>query len=219
MWLYNLIIGTGLLITLYFSNNNQNSILPVFLFPVFLFLTWIFTINSYQESVKSQSMQMYHLIPISGNTKFISKQLITLIAYPLILTLITALIIGIVRILIDAPDAANLIDHPSKASVKNSMTGLNLILFWIFGHALSTFFAIIFRKNKILYALLVYFGFQFSLSIIMIIYVKTLNLKNGDKVPGFLDKLNLGDWIGAVFIIGSAVLYSISYNKFFRRQL
>lgn len=199
--------------------NAHNSIYPIFIFPIFLMITCINTINSYQESTKNQSMQMYHLVPISRNTKFISKQFITLFAYPLALTLLTELFIGIIRIFVNTPDVFQKNDLFSPISNQSNLTGFNFLLIWIFGQAVSTLFAIIFKKNKILYAFLVFFGFQFFMSMAMAIYVSTLNLRNGDKVPGFFENLDKGDWIGIVFLFVSIALYGISYHLFFRRQL
>lgn len=219
MWIFNLIIGVGLFTALYLNVKKHDSNFPIFIFPIFLLLTWVFTINSYQESTKSQSMQMYHLIPVSRNTKFFSKQLITLFAYPLVLIVLTALFIGIIRIFVNTPDVFNKYDLSLNVPNKTNMTGLNYLLVWIFGHAVSTLFAVIFKKNKILYAFLFLLGFQFIMSIAMAIYVSTLNLKNGDKFPGFFTNLEKGDWMVVVFIFVPVILYLISYRLFFRRQL
>lgn len=219
MWIFNLIIGVGLLTTLYFMGNRHNSIFPIFIFPIFLMITCVNTINSYQESTKSQSMQMYHLIPVSRNTKFFSKQLITLFAYPLILALLAELFIEIIRIFVNTPEVYYKYDLPSHLSNQSNMTALNFLLTWIFAHAVSTLFAVIFKKNKILYAFLALFGFQFILSITMAIYISTLNLRNGDRVPGIFANLDKGDWMGIVFLFVSVALYGISYHLFFRRQL
>lgn len=219
MWLYNLIIGVGLLTTFYFSGTTHGSAYPIFIFPIFLLLTWVFTINSYQESTKSQSMQMYHLVPISRNTKFISKQCITLLAYPLALSLLTAFLIGIIRIFVNNPDVFHNYSTSSNVSNHTSITGFNLLLIWIFGHSVSTFFAIIFKKNKIVYAFLISLGLQFVSSIAMAIYISILNLKNGDRVPTIFTNNNIGDYFVVVALLLSLVLYGISYHLFFRRQL
>ena len=212
LWILNLIIGVGLITTYYFLGNNHNSIVPIFTFPVFMFLTWIFTINSYNESIKSQSMQMYHLIPVSRNSKFISKQFVTLIAFPLLLVLLTALFVGIMKVFVTT---STLIQE----SGSHNLQGRYFPIIFIFGHSISTFFAIIFKKNKILYAIIVYFGIQFIMSIIIagifLLFFKNLSF----KISNYFIGQDTGTWIVFVSLLLSAVLYGFSYRLFFRRQL
>ncbi len=213
MWFYNLIIGVGLITSIYFLRASNGPFLQVLIFPIFFLLTWIFTINSYQESTKKQSMQMYHLIPVSKNIKFLSKQLITLLAFPLIIMVISAVFIELFRIFIEVPDFFSETSNSSPKSLK-----INLLPTWIFGQSVATFFAIIFRKNKILYTILVYFGFQFIMSILMVIIFSGGKNPN-DFFSGNLDGQNIGRIVSAVLLILSVVLYTISYRLFFRRQL
>ncbi len=213
MWLYNLIICVGLITFIYFLDTSKGSFLQALAFPIFFLLTWVFTINSYQESTKKQSMQMYHLIPVSKNIKFLSKQLITLLAFPLIVMLIIAVSILLFLYFIDVPDFFSRLGNSFPESLK-----INILLTWIFGHSVATFFAIIFRKNKILYAILVYFGFQFITSIFMILIFSGGRNPN-DVLSGSFDVQNIGQIVSVVLLILSVVLYAISYRLFFRRQL
>lgn len=224
MWLFNLIIGVGLITTIYFKGNTHNSslqlfIYPVVIYPLFLMLTWVFTINSYQESTKNQSMQMYHLIPIGRNTKFFSKQFITLIAYPLTLVIMTSIFIGIIRIFVNAPNVLSNSSMISHESYISKMTGQYFFAFWILGHSVSTFFAIIFKKNKVLYSLLIYFVLKFVLAILMMFFMfvfKSLDFQNT-----FLHSQNNHlEIIGVIGMIAlTALFYGLSYRLFFRRQL
>jgi hypothetical protein len=215
-WLFNLIIGVGLLTTLYFQVDTH--VFLMFMFPILGLLTWVFTINSYQESTKNQSMQMYHLIPVSRNSKFFSKQFFTLFAYPLVLIVTTAIFIWVIRIFVNTPDIFK--ESYSTPNVPNSvnLTVKYVLPLWIFGHSISTFFAIIFKKNKILYAILVHFCFQFLLSIFLIAFF------TGGKNPGTFFSQNIAGqnmeaWIAAGALLVSAIFYGISYHLFFRRQL
>ena len=212
LWILNLIIGVGLITTYYFLGNNHNSIVPIFTFPVFMFLTWIFTINSYNESIKSQSMQMYHLIPVSRNSKFISKQFITLLAYPLLLVLLTALFVGIMKVFATTSELF-------QESGSNNLQTRYFPIIFIFGHSISTFFAIIFKKNKILYAALVYFGLQSIMSIILLIILSVFYKNHSFNLFNNFTGQDFGTWIVFVSLLLSAVLYGFSYRLFFRRQL
>lgn len=211
MWIFNLIIGVGLLTTVYFQGKQHIPASLIFVFPIFGLLTWVFTINCYQESTKNQSMLMYHLIPASRNTKFFSKQLFTLIAYPLMLIATTAIFIGIIKFFINAPELL----HKSESNFPPSHY---LFAMWFFGQSVSTFFAIIFKKNKILYAILVHFGMQFPLSIFFMVFF------TGGKNPVTLLSQNIagqnmGTWIVAGSLLIAFIIYGISYHLFFRRQL
>lgn len=211
MWLFNLIIGAALLTTLYFQVDSRIPF-PMFIFPIFGFLICLFTLNSYQESTKSQSMQMYHLIPVSRNTKFFSKQFITLIAYPLALIVTTTIFIGVIRIFVTVPDMFRAIHSTPDIPDSVNITGKNLLVIWLLGHSVSTFFAILFKKNKILYSFLVYFCFQFIMSIFLIVFF------TGGKSPGIVFSQNRS-WIEAGTLPAAAIFYGLSYHLFFRRQL
>jgi len=219
-WLFNMVIGIGILTTMYFQGDMHNSIRDIFMFiyPMFLILTWIFTINSYQESIKNQPMQMYHLIPVPRNTKFFSKQFITLIAYPFVLIAATAIFIGIIRIFINAPYAFQELNIASHASITNEPSSMVLLVIWICGHSISTFFAIIFKNRKNLYALLFVIGFQFILGIAGAIFISNLNFKNATDLPALINQ-NVEVWLVSILLIISIIFYTISYRLFFRRQL
>jgi hypothetical protein len=217
MWMFNLVIGVVLLTALYFMGNTHNSVYPIFIFPFFLFLTWVFTIYSYQESEKNQSMQMYHLVPVSRNTKFISKQFITLFAYPLALALLTTLFIGMFSIFVTMPDIFSESRSTSHGPNFINLTSLNLLIVWIFGHSISTFFAIFFKKNKIWYSILAYLGFRFVAGLILLTTFAIVGIKNtSTKIFSFTSNPT-GYSIGLLIL--SVIFYCISYHLFFRRQL
>jgi len=213
MWGFYLIIGIGLLSLLYyFKEASHTPVLPAFVFPIFTLLTWIFTINSYQESTKNQSMQMYHLIPVSKNTKFFSKQFITLVAFPLAFALVAAICIQTIKFFTnDAPE------YYGPRSINH--TEQNIMIIWLLGHSVSTFFAILFKKNKVLYAILVYFCFQIALSIFFTIIFFGLVKNNDLQFSSGLAGQHLQTWgiVGALSL--TAIFYGMSYHLFNRRQL
>jgi hypothetical protein len=179
--------------------------------PLFILLTWIFTINSYQESTKNQSLQLFHLIPIAGNTKFFSKQLITLIAFPMALFILTAIFIGIIRLFVDDQevfDTSNSFYSQRKYSP----------IFWFFGQSICTFFAIIFKKNKMWYSIISYFGFRFALGLVLSVFM-LFGIENISTSLFFLTSHLSENWILYGFPIFTLIFYFISYHLFFRRQL
>jgi hypothetical protein len=214
MWIYNLVIATALLTMLYFSIQGiqQHPIVSGVLFPILILLTCIFTINSYQESTKSQTMQMYHLLPVSRNIKFFSKQFITLIAFPLSLFILTVASIGIIRIFVSSPEV--LVESGS-----NDKSLIYLLIFWIVAQSISTFFAVSFKKNKILYSILVYFCFKFLMFLIMILIFQGYFKTSGFLFLQSFDYQYQKVWLMMGLLFLSAVFYSISYRLFFRRQL
>ena len=216
MWLFYIVSFVALFSFLSY----HSGIIPFFdekCLPIITLITFVFTINSYQESVRQQTMQMYHLIPVSKNIKFFSKQFITLIAFPLILYFFALICTSVLTFTTDLP--------PSTGSFRISVAGqlstssLSLFIMFILSHSICTFFAIIFKKNKVLYAILVYFGFKFSLGIILLAAFWLMGIKNTSVGLFSITPYPSGDWVP----IGSGLLlivfYGLSYHLFLRRQL
>jgi hypothetical protein len=93
-------------------------------------------------------------------------------------------------------------------------------ILWIFGHSVCTFFAIVFEKHKIRYALLTYFGFHIVLGLVIwIIAFFISGLKNNPLrvFPDIVSSSSILTIIG--FLIFAVVFYALSYHLFFRRQL
>jgi len=203
-WIFYFLVSFALPLLLKGTN-------PYTFLPFYIFIGFVFTINSYKESITKQSMQMYHLLPISGNLKFLSKQFITLFAFPITL-LFFILIYTIITNKWDTnapPVLLSNVSHPT----------LLLIIVWIFGHSVCTFFAIIFEKNKVLYALLAYFGFRLLMSVLALTIFSIFGI---DPAANFFKNLAKHDidFVGVTgLLFVSAVFYSISYRLFFRRQL
>jgi len=203
-WIFYFLISIALPILL-------KGINPYIFLPFYIFIGFVFTINSYKESITKQSMQMYHLLPISGNLKFLSKQFITFIAFPITL-LFLVLIYTILTKTWDTNAPYVFISNVSHPT-------LLLAIIWIFGHSVCTFFAIIFKKNKILYALLAYFGFRLLMSVLALIIFSIFGIDPAANFFKNLAKQDI-DFVGVTGLLFlSAVSYSISYRLFFRRQL
>jgi len=213
MWVFNLLVSISLILmfVLWISNNsNPQGIKDIYLI-LFVLVTWLFTLNSYQESTRSQTMQMYHLIPVSRNVKFWSKQFITFLVFPIILISATFIFVSVVTFLKE-------MDQPFEIWPDSQKAILWLII-WILGHSISTFFAIIFKKNKVLYSILTYFVVKFASAIVMIVFIfvfKSMDFQNSFQNS----QNNLFEIIGLMgAVILSTIFYGISYHLFFRRQL
>ena len=203
-WIFYFLISIALPILL-------KGINPYIFLPFYIFIGFVFTINSYKESITKQSMQMYHLLPISGNLKFLSKQFITFFAFPITLLFLVL----IYTILTKAWDT----NAPYVFISDVSHPTLLLGIIWIFGHSVCTFFAIAFKKNKILYAFLAYFGFRLLMSVLALTIFSIFGIDPGANFFKNLAKHDI-DFVGVTALLFfSAVFYSISYRLFFRRQL
>lgn len=212
IWIIDLLISTTLLTFIYVQMNDYFPIVSKVLFPVFAILSIIFTINAYQESTKSQSMQMYHLIPVSRNMKFLSKQLITFATFPIILITLTF----IITLLLNTFGQHSVV-YTGLESSEHSF--FFLLKVWLLFHSIATFFALVFKKNKILYSILATIGFKIVLGILLFSFFWLFNI--GD-ITRSMDELSISQIgkipeIGTLFIV--AFLYGISYHLFFRRQL
>jgi hypothetical protein len=92
-------------------------------------------------------------------------------------------------------------------------------ILFIWAHSFATFFAIVFKKRKLLYVFGTQAGMLIGLLIITIIYKEILAISpNGDFRVGFTGD-QIKDLPIAVGLIIPLVLYVISYRLFFGRQL
>lgn len=213
MWIFNLLISLSLILmfVLTISNSSDPKGIKDIYLILFALVTWLFTLNSYQESTKSQTMQMYHLIPISRNVKFLSKQFITFFAFPVTLISATFIFVSVVTFLKETDQPFEIWPSLQKA--------INWLIIWIIGHSISTFFAIIFKKNKVLYSMLTYFVLKFGIATLMFIFM--FALKSFDfQTPFRYSQNNYLEIIGVIGILTlTTIFYGLSYHLFFRRQL
>ena len=183
--------------------------------PLIALFTFVFTIYSYQESVRPQTMQMYHLIPVSRNIKFFSKQFITLIGFPLILCLLILISTSVLAFVTDQPPGLGRV----RISIANQLSILSQIILLIVGHSVSTFFAIFFKKNKIRYAILSYIGLRIGLGGILLVIFYLTGIKDTSINLFSLTSYPPCDFNVIGLIILSVVFYVFSYHRFLRRQL
>ncbi|WP_321286664.1 hypothetical protein [uncultured Sunxiuqinia sp.] len=178
--------------------------------PLIIFFSSFITLHSYSESTTRQSMELYHLLPVSRNTKFFSKQLITFIAFPLLLVLLYLLISTVLTTAV--------FGEFQRPMLSPNIKPAKIAMLSIWSHAFATLFAIIFKKRKLLYAIAAYFIFQFSLVIGFIIW-NSFSISSGSKVkvPSLAFTSTFTNTVFAIAIAG--ILYIVSYRLFFRRQL
>lgn len=178
--------------------------------PLLILFSSLITLYSYSESTNRQSMIMYHLLPVSCNAKFFSKQLITFIVVPLILVSIYLILAILVNPLVSG-------EFNQLALSPNFKPGKIALLF-LWAHSFATFFAVLFKKRKLLYAFVSYFIFQFSLIIIFVIW-KSVSGGTG-KIPSFAFTANFTSALPLfTMTLIPLGLYIMSYHLFFKRQL
>jgi len=178
-------------------------------FSSLILFTIIFTLFSYQESTRQQFMQMYHLIPISLNTKFLTKQLVTLIVYPLAIMCFFLISTITKNIIFDQHELVN-------QSSQHQSTFSTLVVIWIFGHSFCTLTAIIFQKNKILRAFQAYLLFRLIIWVVIFPINWILDIKSNPLSLISFPTTELAQ-IG-LFLI-SLFFYGLSYRLFVKRQL
>ncbi len=178
--------------------------------PLIILFSGFVTLHSYSESTSRQSMELYHLLPVSRNSKFVSKQLITFIAFPLLLVLLYLLISIVVM--------TTVLGEFQRPMFSPNIKPAKIAMLFIWSHAFATLFAIIFKKRKLLYAIAAYFILQFSLVIGFIIWNSfSISSESKVKVPSIAFTSNFTSTLLALAI--AAILYIVSYRLFFRRQL
>lgn len=211
MWIITSIVGLVFCILLYLMDTR---FLPLFFTPLLL-LPMVFTILSYQESTTSQSMSMYNLIPVSSSIKFFAKILITQVAFPVFLLILTIIAYGL-----------GAFDKPIDASGHSisfvllyiiERYGLLIpIIAWFYIQSFSTLIAIVFKKYKVLWALLVYYGQQFLL-MIPVIYL-ALKYHKITQTPG-QSSIAISIWINGLSSLLVLTIFSISYQLFLKRKV
>ncbi len=212
MWIIITSIGMVLLTLLSLTRSSINTMLS---YSLFYLLTMIFTLLGYQESTNNQSMTMYHLIPEERNIKFWSKIFITLIAFPSALYIFGSLVLSPLMSVFTRTSSPNQSSELFSVMANSSQIIILLIAFWFFSQSASTLIAIIFKKYKILYAILVYWGFQLLMTPVILIGsfipARSVSTMHQPFAPISLYIL--------LVIALTLVIYGISYRLFFRRQL
>lgn len=214
MWIIVTAIGVALLALANLANSSLFKPLSLYLL---VFITLIFTLLSYQESTNKQSMSMYHLIPVDQSVKFAVKIVITLIVFPLLFLALYELFTFLGSLLhpIDRQPGDN-------AVIWDLLLSQNLlkfyILFWLFSQSLSTLLAIVFKKFKVLYAMLVFYGLQILMApffaLVTFVFKSGPELNSPNRHPS-----NPLAWVVVLAVVVSIVLFGISYRRFIRRKL
>lgn len=216
MWIITTTIGILLLALLDLLNN---PITKPFSYSLFYLLTLIFTLLSYQESTNCQSMNMYHLIPVNQNIKYLSKIFITLIAFPVLLLLLRELIITLGISKDSASTTGDQLSEVFSILASRQINNL-LIVSWFLSQSVSTLIAIIFKKYKILYAFVFYWGLQlFMTPIIFLASFRNIIGKSSLAMTHVHNSPSPPTLIIPFGIVITLVIYGISYRLFLRRQL
>lgn len=177
--------------------------------PLIILFSTFTTLHSYSESTSRQSMELYHLLPISRNSKFFSKQLITFIFFPSLLILLYILIAAFVT---------TIFGESQRSMFSPNIEPVKIAMLFIWSHSLATLFAIVFKKQKLLYTIVAYFIFQFSVVIIILLW-KMISGEIPFKMVPFAFTSNITGKLPILNVTIAAILYIISYRLFFRRQL
>ena len=205
-----ILLGIFFTIMVWQSLNKDFSVIGGSIVPLMILFSSLITLHSYSESTTRQSMEMYHLLPVNGNTKFLSKQLITLVFFPIILLGLYLFFAIVVYPLVFGESQHSLL----SPNIEPEKIGL----FFIWAHSFATFFAILFKKRKILYAIAAFFVFQ----IIVMSFMASLTFfskTNEMRTPGFAFSDFTSTFSTIILIVIPLILYFISYRLFFRRQL
>jgi len=214
MWIITTAIGVALLAL---TNLANSSLFKPLSFYLLFFITLVITLLSYQESTNKQSMSMYHLIPVDKSVKFAVKIVISLIVFPLLFLMLYELFTFLGSLLhrFDRQSGNNTI-------IWDLLLSQNLLkvylVFWLFSQSLSTLLAIVFKKFKVLYAMLVFYGLQILIAPIFALV--TFVSKNGPELDSpNRHPSNPLTWVVILAVVASIVLYGISYRLFIRRKL
>lgn len=209
-WIFHLIFVIPFTLLIIFPLQNKHTFFNSGdIFPICIFISWLFTINSYQESTKSQMMRTYHLIPVSLNMKFFSKQLITFIVFPLLLSFLMFICVSI-------SDVFTTDNSSVRAPLQNYLSLYSLLVIWIFGHSVCTLIANIFKKkNKIRYAISVYFFYFVTIAFLKKYFEFEFSIKS------FFDFSRESFQLYHLGLLSLLILifYGLSYRLFIRRQL
>lgn len=213
IWALILLASFAILLFFFFKFHalNNSKLLAGSFIPVFIITSCIFTLYSYTESTSKQTMGIYHSLPVSGNIKFLSKQLITFVVFPIILLLLYLLFTRSVDFLI--------FDRSDRNLLSTNFKPINTFLFFLTAHSIATFFAIIFKKHKLLLTIITYFCLQFIAGLFFVIIQSVYHSSqiSGEKLSSYFDFIK--NLPGFTYILIPAVFYFFSYRLFFKRQL
>ncbi len=178
--------------------------------PLTIIFSSLITLHSYTESTSRQSMEMYHLLPVSRNKKFFTKQFITALVFPILLLVLYLIIAKIMQFFVSEKHSAALFSPYIKPH--------HIAILFITGHAFSTLFAIVFKKNKLLYATVTFLALFIVMTMLVTSYKSFFGVTPPVLklmiMPNQLNNLSM-----VVLFIFPIILYFISYRLFFRRQL
>lgn len=179
--------------------------------PTFILISCLFTLLSYPESTTKQTMAMYHLLPASGNTKFFSKQLITFWVFPILLLLLYLVFVLVVDPLV--------FDRFNRSLLSPNFHPIRTLKMYLWAHSIVTLLAIILKKRKLLYTIILLFSFQTIIGIAF--FVSQLIFTNLNiSFNGFFVPLNFMKELPEIthFLV-PILFYLVSYRLFFKRQL
>ena len=225
MWIIMTTISIVLLAILNFL---ISQVFQPVIFSFLYLISLLFTLLSYQETTNQQSLNLYHLIPVNQNIKFLSKIFITLFAFPVLVLALSYLFTFFGKM-------ANYgdISHSQTSLIWETLSSSKIInlmcVGWLFCQSGSTLVAIVFKKYKLLYAMLIYFGIQLFLSpIILIASFKPIVtnttrsaqvVQQSSSAQVMQQPSNSVIWIISLLVVVSIVLFGISYRLFIRRKL
>lgn len=205
------VLITGMIFNEYIVDRSSKIVIGGSIIPLIILFSGLLTLHSYSESTNRQSMEMYHLLPVSGNIKFFTKQFFTVLIFPLILLFLYLLVAEITQFIV-LEKYRNTLFSPN---IKPGKIAMQFILM----HAFATFLAIVFKKRKLLYTIAAFFLFQ----LIMGISIIMRHAISGNLPPKVIKTSTLSesfvDTFPLIIIAISVILYIISYRLFYRRQL
>ena len=217
MWITITTLSIFLLAILNYINS---PILKPLIFSFLFFVTLLFTLLSYQETTNRQSLNLYHLIPVNQNIKFLSKIFITMVAFPALLLALNYLFTFLGQIASHKYTSHSLSLELLASISTRSQIVIIMCFVWLFFQSGSTLVAIVFKKYKILYAMLIYWGIQLFLTpLILIVALKPFTNKTMSSAQTVSHSSNPTTWIILLLTVFALVIFSISYGLFIRRKL
>lgn len=206
-----IIIMAGMIFNKFIDDHSPKIVIGGSIIPLIILFSGLLTLHSYSESTNRQSMEMYNLLPVAGNIKFFTKQFFTVLIFPLVLLFLYLLVAKISQLFVLEKYGSTLF----SPNIKPEKIATQFILM----HAFATFFAIVFKKRKLLYTIAAFFFFQ----LIMVICIIIWHAISGNLPPKVIKPSTLtesfADTFPLIIITISIILYFISYRLFYRRQL
>lgn len=213
-WLLLLLSFLAILTYIYFKLHTQENTIVIgeSFISIFILFCCVFTLSSYSESSNQQTMIMYHLLPASGYTKFFSKQLITLFVFPFVLLMLYLILVFIVDSLV--------LKNIDRTWVSYNFELIRTFKMFLWAHSMATFFGIVFKKRKLLYAIILVFSFQWIIGLTFVLISAILD-KSNTTIQDFVFRIvdYIKDLPEVVHYIAPAIFYFVSYRLFFKRQL